>query len=55
MMELLNGPVVMALVFLFTMIIGVPIPFAAGLATVAGLLIADIPLSLIALSAWTAF
>jgi len=55
MMELLNGPVVMAIVFLFTMIIGVPIPFAAGLATVAGLLIADIPLSLMALSAWTAF
>ena len=54
-MEFLNGPIVMALVFVFTMIIGVPIPFAAGIATVSGLIIADIPLSLMALSAWTAF
>ena len=54
-MEFFNGPIVMALVFVFTMIIGVPIPFAAGIATVSGLIIADIPLSLMALSAWTAF
>ena len=54
-MEFLNGPIVMAVVFVFTMIIGVPIPFAAGIATVSGLIIADIPLSLMALSAWTAF
>lgn len=37
-MEFFNGPIVMALVFVFTMIIGVPIPFAAGIATVAGLI-----------------
>ena len=43
------------LIFVFTMAIGVPIIFSAGIATVAGLLIADIPLSLMALSAWTAF
>ena len=50
-----NGPLVMAAVFVFTMAIGVPIPFAAGIATVAGILIADIPLTLMAQSAWTAF
>ena len=51
----MNGPVVMALVFVGTMAIGVPIPFAAGLATVAGLIIADIPATLMAQTAWTAF
>ena len=51
----MNGPLVMAAVFIFTMAIGVPIPFAAGLATVAGILLADIPLTLMAQSAWTAF
>ena len=51
----MSGPLAMALIFIFTMAIGVPIPFSAGIATVAGLLIADIPLSLMALSAWTAF
>lgn len=51
----MNGPVIMALIFVFTMAIGVPIPFAAGLATIAGILIADIPLTLMAQSAWTAF
>jgi C4-dicarboxylate transporter DctM subunit len=45
----------MAAAFVFAMAIGVPIPFAAGLATVAGLLIADIPLTLMAQAAWTAF
>ncbi len=45
----------MALVFVATIAIGVPIPFAAGIATVAGILIADIPLTLLAQSAWTAF
>ena len=50
-----NGPILMALVFVFTMAIGVPIPFAAGLATVAGLIIADIPMTLMAQAAWTAF
>ena len=51
----MNGPLIMALVFVFAMAIGVPIPFAAGIATVAGILIADIPLTLMAQSAWTAF
>lgn len=51
----MNGPLIMGAIFVFTMAIGVPIPFAAGLATVAGLLIADIPLTLMAHSAWTAF
>ncbi|WP_271273134.1 TRAP transporter large permease [Aliamphritea hakodatensis] len=50
-----NGPVIMALVFVLTMAVGVPVPFAAGIATVAGLLIADIPLTLMAQAAWTAF
>ncbi|MDC0659391.1 TRAP transporter large permease [Leisingera sp. SS27] len=50
-----NGPIMMAIVFVVTMAIGVPIPFAAGIATVAGLLIADIPLTLMAQAAWTAF
>ena len=50
-----NGPVLMALVFVFTMAIGVPIPFAAGIATVAGLILADIPMTLMAQAAWTAF
>ncbi len=51
----MNGPIMMALVFVATMAIGVPIPFAAGIATVAGIIIADIPLTLMAQSAWTAF
>lgn len=50
-----NGPILMALIFVFTMVIGVPIPFAAGLATVAGLMVADIPMTLMAQAAWTAF
>ena len=45
----------MAATFVVALAIGVPIPFAAGLATVAGLLIADIPLTLMAQAAWTAF
>lgn len=51
----MSGPILMALVFVFTLAIGVPIPFAAGIATVAGILIADIPLTLMAQAAWTAF
>ncbi|WP_299844597.1 TRAP transporter large permease [uncultured Roseovarius sp.] len=50
-----NGPILMAVVFVVTMAIGVPIPFAAGIATVAGLYIADIPMTLMAQAAWTAF
>jgi C4-dicarboxylate transporter DctM subunit len=45
----------MALVFLLTLVIGMPIPFAAGIATIAGIIIADMPLTLMAQSAWTAF
>ncbi len=51
----MNGPLIMAATFVVALAIGVPIPFAAGLATVAGLLIADIPLTLMAQAAWTAF
>ena len=51
----LNGPITMAVVFVVAMGIGVPIPFAAGIATVAGLYIADIPMTLMAQAAWTAF
>ena len=51
----LNGPITMAVVFVVAMAIGVPIPFAAGIATVAGLYIADIPMTLMAQAAWTAF
>lgn len=50
-----SGPVTMAVLFVVTMAIGVPIPFAAGIATVAGLYIADIPMTLMAQAAWTAF
>lgn len=50
-----NGPLLMAVVFVVTMAVGVPIPFAAGLATVAGLYTADIPMTLMAQAAWTAF
>ncbi len=51
----MNGPLVMALLFVAALMIGVPIPFAAGMATVAGLIIADIPLTLLAQTAFTAF
>ena len=51
----MSGPLAMALIFVFKMAIGVPIPFSAGIATVGGLIIADIPLSLMALSIWTAY
>lgn len=50
-----SGPVTMAVLFVVTMAIGVPIPFAAGIATIAGLYIADIPMTLMAQAAWTAF
>ncbi len=45
----------MALIFVGTLATGVPVPFAAGIAAAAGILIADIPLTLLAQSAWTAF
>lgn len=51
----MTGPFVLAAVFIFCLIIAVPIPIAAGLATLAGLYVADIPMTLIAQSSWTAF
>ena len=51
----MSGIAWMSLVFLAAMIIGVPIPFAAGMAVAVGLWFADIPLTLMAQSAYTAF
>lgn len=51
----MNGAVWMSVIFLATMAIGVPIPFAAGMAVATGLLFADIPMTLMAQSAYTAF
>ena len=51
----MNGPLWMAVLFLITMAIGVPIPFAAGVATLVGLWIIDIPMTLLAQSAYNAF
>jgi C4-dicarboxylate transporter DctM subunit len=51
----MTGPVWMAIAFVGTLAIGVPIPFAAGVATLIGLLIIDIPLALLAQSAYNAF
>ncbi|MCB2214533.1 TRAP transporter large permease [Desulfofustis glycolicus] len=51
----MNGPLLMGIIFLVTMAIGVPIPFAAGLAAIAGVYIIDMPMTLLAQSAYTAF
>ena len=51
----MNGPLWMAVTFLFAMALGVPIPFAAGIATIFGLYIIDIPMTLLAQSAYNAF
>jgi len=51
----MNGPLWMGIIFLTTMAIGVPIPFAAGLAAIAGVYIIDMPMTLLAQSAYTAF
>ena len=51
----MNGPLLMGIIFLATMAIGVPIPFAAGLAAIAGVYIIDMPMTLLAQSAYTAF
>lgn len=51
----MSGAIWMSLAFLVAMAIGVPIPFAAGIAVAVGLLIADIPMTLMAQSAYTAF
>ena len=51
----MNGPSLMGIIFLATMAIGVPIPFAAGLAAIVGVYIIDMPMTLLAQSAYTAF
>ena len=51
----MNGAVWMSVAFLAAMAVGVPIPFAAGMAVAVGLLLADIPMTLMAQSAYTAF
>ena len=51
----MTGPLWMAAAFIGTMAIGVPIPFAAGVATLVGLWIIDIPMTLLAQSAYNAF
>lgn len=51
----MNGAVWMSCAFLLAMAVGVPIPFAAGMAVAVGLLFADIPMTLMAQSAYTAF
>jgi len=51
----MNGPLWMGIIFVATMVIGVPIPFAAGLAAIAGVYIIDMPMTLLAQSAYTAF
>ena len=51
----MTGPIWMAIAFVATLAIGVPIPFAAGVATLIGLLLIDIPLTLLAQSAYNAF
>ena len=51
----MNGAAWMSIVFLSAMLIGVPIPFAAGMGVAVGLLFADIPMTLMAQSAYTAF
>lgn len=51
----MNGPLWMGIIFIGTMAIGVPIPFAAGLAAIMGLWVIDIPMSLLAQSSYTAF
>ena len=51
----MSGAAWMAAAFLTAILIGVPIPFAAGMAVAVGLLFADIPMTLMAQSAYTAF
>lgn len=51
----MSGVVWMSVAFLAAMAVGVPIPFAAGMAVAVGLWFADIPLTLMSQSAYTAF
>ncbi|VFQ44733.1 TRAP transporter large permease [Desulfoluna butyratoxydans] len=51
----MNGPLWMSIAFVGCMLIGVPIPWAAGVATVIGLHIIDIPFALLSQTAYNAF
>lgn len=51
----MSGAAWMSVAFLLAMMVGVPVPFAAGIAVAIGLLLADIPMTLMAQSAYTAF
>ena len=51
----MSGAAWMAAAFAAAIVVGVPIPFAAGMAVAVGLLLADIPMTLMAQSAYTAF
>lgn len=51
----MNGPLWMLIAFVGCMCIGVPIPWAAGVATVIGLHIIDIPFTLLSQTAYNAF
>lgn len=51
----MNGPLLMAVLFVGTMLMGVPIPFAAGIATIAGLWAIDIPMEMMAQAAFNAY
>lgn len=51
----IDGSVLMLATFAITIFIGVPVPFAAGLATIVGVLCLGKPLALLAQSAYTAF
>ncbi|MBT8367172.1 MAG: TRAP transporter large permease subunit, partial [Deltaproteobacteria bacterium] len=51
----MDGPILMFIIFIVAMVIGVPIPIAAGIATAYGLIHLDIPLGLLSQTAYTAF
>ncbi len=51
----MNGPIWMIIVFVGTMLIGVPIPFAAGLATIIGLYLIDLPFEVMGQAAFNAY
>ena len=51
----MNGPLCMSIAFVACMLIGVPIPWSAGIATVVGLYIIDIPFTLLSQTAYNAF
>lgn len=51
----MNGATWMAAAFVVAMAVGVPIPIAAGMAVAVGLLLADVPMAMMAQSAYNAF